>query len=361
LGPIVVVFEKALSTLWYYGVMEIQRKNKSFFIVGQGIAGSLLAWNLMKNGHNVTVIDPDHHESSSLISPGIINPITGQRLAVTPQYDLFFRHALKTYSQISAELGGEFLIQKPIIRVLRNSEEWERCHQLKTAPDSRSYVTGVHRAGRYGTTVHDPFGTLTIAKGGHLQTALLLKAMRKHFAEKKMLIDERLVYEDLKLGDGPVQWRSHTFDAVIFCEGFKAKQNPWFKDLPYNFAKGEILRIAFESAPLPDAILCQRQWCLPLQDGTYLAGSTYDRDNINTLPSPEGEAYILEGLSDFLPAKVNILERYAAVRPVMLNQKPVIKMHRTIPQLGIFNGFASKGILWAPYYAAEFAASFPPQ
>ena len=59
-------------------------KPKKILIVGQGIAGSVLGWHLIKAGHAVLIVDRNHHESSSIISAGIINPITGQRLAVLP-------------------------------------------------------------------------------------------------------------------------------------------------------------------------------------------------------------------------------------------------------------------------------------
>ncbi len=326
-----------------------------YLIVGQGIAGSTLAWHLMKRGRTVLIVDEDHHSSSSMISAGIINPITGQRLAVTPQFDLFLDHAIRTYTDIGAELKTTFFIPKPIVRVLRNAEELARAHHLNTLPAAQPYIAGIQPQGHYGTGIHDPFGTLTIAQGGYLQTALLLKALRKYFTDKNMLRNERFSYDDLTLTDSDVQWRSQKFDAVIFCEGFQARQNPWFKELSYNFAKGEIIKIAFGSAPLPDAILCQQQWCLPTEDGSYLAGSTYDRANINTLPTEEGAAAILQGLSDFISSPVQMIERYAGVRPVMLDQKPVVGMHPSVPRVGIFNGFASKGILWAPYYAEMFA------
>jgi glycine/D-amino acid oxidase-like deaminating enzyme len=328
--------------------------SKTYLLIGQGITGSVLAWCLLKAGHRVVIVDANHHEASSIISAGIRNPITGQRLAVTPQFDLFAAHADSMYSQISAELGSIFFIPKPIIRVLRNHEEVKRCRYLNTLPSAQPYIGGIHPEGYYGKAIHDPFGTLTISRGGYFQTQLLLKALKKYFIERKMLVEEHFVYDDLKLIDQEVVWKSQRFDAVIFCEGFKAKQNPWFKELPYNFAKGELLKIAFDSHALPDAILCQQQWCLPALDGTYLAGATYDRLNIDTMTTPEGQAAILKGLSDFIPATARVLERYAAVRPVMLNQKPVVAMHPSIPRLGIFNGFGSKGFLWAPYYAETF-------
>lgn len=329
-------------------------KPKKILIVGQGIAGSVLAWHLIKTGHAVLVVDRSHQESSSIISAGIINPITGQRLAVLPQFDLFFSHAMTTYDQMSAGLGARFFIPKPIIRVLRSAEESDRARHLQSLASAQPYISGLHEPGHYGKGLIDPFGTLTIARGGHLQTHALLTALKHFFINRRMLIEENLAYEDLIVQEHSITWKDQTFDSVIFCEGFKAKYNPWFKDLPYNFAKGEILRVAFDAPALPDAILCQQQWCLPNTDGTYLAGSTYDRVNIDTQTTEEGQAAILQGLKNFIPSNPRVISASAAVRPVMLDPKPVMALHPSNPRLGIFNGFASKGILWAPYYAEQF-------
>ncbi len=327
---------------------------KKILIVGQGIAGSVLAWQLTKTGHAVVIVDCNHYESSSVISAGIINPITGQRLALVPQFDLFFEHAMTTYAQMAAELGAQFFIPKPVIRVLRSSEEQERARYLQNLTSAQPYIDGLNEPGYYGHGLIDPFGSLTINQGGHLQTHALLSSLKRYFLNRQMLIEEHLAYDELIVKEHSITWKNQTFDAVIFCEGFKAKNNPWFKDLAYNFAKGEILRVAFDSPALPDAILCQQQWCLPNTDGTYLAGSTYDRVNIDTQTTKEGQMAILQGLKKFIPFNPRIINANAAVRPVMLDPKPIMALHPSNSRLGIFNGFASKGTLWAPYYAEQF-------
>lgn len=334
---------------------------RSFLIIGQGIAGSLLAWHLSKAGHAVSIVDRGHKDSSSMVAAGLVNPITGQRLALTPRFDLFAQHAQESYTSISAELGDVFFVPKPILRVLRSAQEQERARQLIQHPDSSAYALRLDAPGTHKEALHDPFGSLVIAGGGHLRTRAFLEALKSYFTDKGMLICEGIDHSDIGLHQEYIDWKGRRFDAVICCEGFAAKDNPWFKDLPYNLAKGEILKATINSDRLPDAIICQQQWLLPDTNGIYWAGSSYDRDNINTQPTPEGEAAIFKGVRDFLRAEIRIIERYAGVRPVMIDQKPVVEMHPSIARVGIFNGFASKGILWAPYYARQFAQTLSQQ
>ena len=52
-------------------------------IVGFGIAGALLARELLARGVRVTANDVADPESSSLVAAGMITPITGKRLKPT--------------------------------------------------------------------------------------------------------------------------------------------------------------------------------------------------------------------------------------------------------------------------------------
>jgi len=49
-----------------------------FLIVGQGLAGSLLAWELIQRGCSVLVVDKGE-ENASQVAAGLINPVTGIR------------------------------------------------------------------------------------------------------------------------------------------------------------------------------------------------------------------------------------------------------------------------------------------
>ena len=44
-------------------------------ILGQGLAGSLLAWHLIGGGQKVRVIDDAHRSSASKVAAGLINPL----------------------------------------------------------------------------------------------------------------------------------------------------------------------------------------------------------------------------------------------------------------------------------------------
>ena len=65
------------------------KNNLDFLIVGQGIAGSLLAWHLLRLGASIIVIDDNHAGAASLVAAGIINPISGIRMVPSWEFNRF--------------------------------------------------------------------------------------------------------------------------------------------------------------------------------------------------------------------------------------------------------------------------------
>ena len=95
----------------------------NIFIVGQGLAGTLLAWNLRRRGGEVTIADADLPGSASAVAAGIINPVTGKRFVKSWRFDEFFPVARATYLALEQELGVPIWQEQPIVRLLATAEE----------------------------------------------------------------------------------------------------------------------------------------------------------------------------------------------------------------------------------------------
>ncbi len=326
---------------------------RKFLIVGQGIAGSLLAHALLERQQAVVIVDDFHRCSSSMMSAGIINPITGKRFAVMPQFDMFYQNALTCYDNFSRRYKQSFFISKPIIRIFNNVEEQRH---FFTKPDNERYLIQVNEPGYYHNGLIDPWGSVVISSGGYCLTTALLEFMRDDFKHQGCLREELFQQDDLKMIANGVQWKGERFDAVIFAQGYHVMANPWFKDLPFHHVKGELLRFHAPDQHWPDAIITQGKWCLPLGNGVFMAGATYDRDVLDYEATPQGLSEIMSSIEGMLKGEKTISQHQAAIRPALIDQKPVIGWHAQHPCIGIFNGFGSKGFLLAPWYALEFAA-----
>jgi len=54
--------------------------NTDFLIIGQGLAGSLLAWTLLQQQQTVVLVDSQDPQGASQVAAGLVNPVVGQRL-----------------------------------------------------------------------------------------------------------------------------------------------------------------------------------------------------------------------------------------------------------------------------------------
>src|ERR1044071_3005463 len=99
-----------------------------YIIVGQGIAGTMLAWFLKKNNKSFIIIDRFSASSSSQVAAGIIHPITGRRIVKTWMADTLIPFAKKTYQEMeeffSVEKGNSFFHPLPVVELISNSREY---------------------------------------------------------------------------------------------------------------------------------------------------------------------------------------------------------------------------------------------
>ena len=71
--------------------MNYQVKRRiDYLIVGQGLAGSALAWELMQRGRSVVVYDERVRNRASAFAAGIFNPITGKYMTKAWLADTIF-------------------------------------------------------------------------------------------------------------------------------------------------------------------------------------------------------------------------------------------------------------------------------
>ena len=94
-------------------------------------------------------------------------------------------------------------------------------------------------------------------------------------------------------------------------------------------------------------------WLLPLQNGLYRFGASYQWDPLDELPDNSIKQNLLNSVMQLLNQHKQIrVQRHAAgIRPATSDTQPFVGMHPKLPNMGIFNGFGSKGSLLIPHYA----------
>jgi glycine/D-amino acid oxidase-like deaminating enzyme len=319
----------------------------NYLIVGQGIAGTMLSHFLRKKGRRILVADCYNFSSSTNVAAGILNPITGRRLVKTWKADLIFPFAEKTYLELEEMLGEKFYYPKNIVKTLTSEEDISFFMHRSQDPGYEQFILS------QGEVVEDQNVTFEITKAGYVDMSKLVSAYRLKLLREKALIECLVQNCDIVFNGDKIFWRDNSFDKVIFCEGHRAVDNPFFSWLPFVLAKGEIIMI-YCSDYKKDKILMKDIFVLPLGNGYYKVGSTYQWDNLNENPTEEGKKELTEKLASLLDIPYEIMDHRAGIRPAVKDRKPLIGLHPVHDKIGIFNGFGAKGASLTPYFAKHF-------
>jgi len=324
-----------------------------YIIVGQGIAGSMLAWFLLDAGKNVLVIDEFNPHCSSRLASGIINPVTGKRLVKSWRTDELLPFAKQTYERLEQALGIHFFTEKKICRIFSNKEDFQFFRQKKDVGELPGYVKPLDTIPECFTG--SSLGGIEISGVYQVQYPELLSALRKFFHEKNMLAEEKFEFARLVVESGGVRYKKINASKIIFCEGSYAVKNPYFRWLPFCLAKGEMLTVMMPGFP-EEAIWHKGVFISPLGKSLCRVGSTYEWNFTDELPSEKGKSELTSRLKKAVLLPFEVVDHVAAIRPTVADRRPLIGLHPGYPQLAVFNGLGTKGALLAPFFAQQFTA-----
>lgn len=319
-------------------------------IVGAGLAGTTLAWELRWRGVSVHVIDRDEPVTASKVAAGLLTPITGKRLAPAWRYAEFLRTAEAFYRRVEVETGGHFFARRPIVRLFQTEDERDRYEKKHPGFGDAAREPTPPLSDEFSR----PLGGFEMPTAAHLRVADYLAASRERFDDSFRVGS----VEPGELTIHPDEIAVPKWDlrakVVVFCQGLWLRDNPLFRGVPFTPAKGEILTLRVPG--LAEARVVNRGvWLLPVGGDTFLCGSTYDRDRLDHEPTPAGRDEICSRLSAFLRRPFEVIDHRAAVRPIVDERKPVLGFLPDAPRVGVFNGLGSKGSLVAPFFARQLA------
>ena len=323
-----------------------------YLIVGQGIAGTSLAFHLMDVGKKVLIVHDSTLPSSSRVAAGIFNPLTGKKLVKTWLADDLFPYARQFYTGLEDRLGANFVHEAPIYRPFRSIAE-QNTYLAQTAdPKIASYVKQTGKPADLTDYVHAAFGGLEVIRAGWIDLPVLLDYSRQYFIDNQMFKDEAFDVNALVVTDKQVEWKGFTFGKVVFCQGFKALENDFFNWLPFTPVKGQILEITTEK-PVQNYIVNQGIFMFPIRENVCKVGATYSWDPLDWKATKEATMELDEKLGALLKTGYQVTSEMAGIRPSVKDRRPLIGTHPENDKVCIFNGLGTKGITLAPFFANE--------
>lgn len=315
-------------------------------IIGQGIAGSALAWQLRWLGQSVLIVDRDEAVTSSKIASGLISPISGKRSAVSWRFDELWPVAGDFYRRVEEETGQSLLHCRPMLKVDHHAELTRR-GDLQDFVGKQSELPAPFVPGTRVTELQP---------AGRLDVPAFLRATRKAFGPDGHRIADIDPSRDLEIAADGIVIRRLGVEAsrLVFCQGIAADGNVWFPHAIFEPTKGEILTLKIPGLAMKN-VVSHDVWLAPIGDEDFLAGATYEREFRDTQPTSGGREEILEKVSVFAPAEIEVVAHHAALRPSMRGRLPQVGFSAEDRRIAFFNGLGSKGALRAPRVARQLA------
>ena len=319
-------------------------------IIGMGIAGTCLAWQLLDRGADIHIYDICDANSCSRIAAGIVNPVTGRRFVLSWRFAELNETARNFYQQMEQELDIFIMHQMPIVRNIEDQRFKDDILAKIADPVYSDYLSE-------SCFDHEDFKTaseLVEVRGGmRVDMEKLIKTSRNVFKADGTLKDIRVETGDIVIEDNSFTIGCESYDKIVFCEGASGASNPWFSYLPFNLSKGELLIIT--GNPSYDFMYKDKVFFVPMNTEEVWIGSAYQWNFDDELPTEAGKEKLIDKLNSFCKKAYDISEHKAAVRPTVKDRRPLLGEHPDLSDLYIFNGLGTKGANLAPWMSAHMA------
>lgn len=325
-------------------------------VVGQGIAGTLISYALLDKGQSICVIDSPQDYGASKAAAGLINPITGRYFTKSWMIDDLLPQAVSTYEALGALLGHQFWYPADIYRTLPSIKQYNDWSARLIQEPYQSYAREVHDYGPYTEMVNQDEGVALIKQGGRVEVNALLGSYQEYLQSKNSYMAEKFEHNRLSVEEDRVSYGEITADYIIFAEGVGVLENPYFKDVPLQPAKGEALHVKLDGITDNDTILKHQQYLVPMvDDNMYWSGGGFAWKYESCDTTEEFRMSQVSDLESFLNIDVKVQHHVSGVRPCVKDRKPLIGRHDDYRHLYLFNGLGTKGTSLAPYFAEMLA------
>lgn len=325
-----------------------------FIIVGQGLAGTTLAHIFLQQGQKVLIIDNAAPITSSKVAAGVWNPVVFRRYTYSFQAPQLLAFNSEFYPRIEALVGEKFYFPIQYYKVFSSKDDYTHW-KVKTHEEEMVPFLGPEAQNVLDDKIYNvPHSAAEILQCGYVDVKKYLSASLTYFSD--FFMEEEFDYSQLSISPGKVNYKQYEAKAIVFCEGMKALQNPWWQHLPFAPAKGEVLTIQAE-LPITDVIINKGIFIVPIGNNTYRAGATYRWEDMENTPTEDARLELIEKLEKLITVPYKITDHKAAVRPATVDRRPMLGLHPQHTQIAIFNGLGSRGVMLAPYFAHQLAGN----
>jgi glycine oxidase len=323
-----------------------------YIIVGQGLAGSCLAIQLLEQGKRILVIDQYDAHSATQVAAGLFNPITGRVMSKTWKADLLFPYLHDFYRKSERLTGGKFFHSMSLYRPFISVEEQNEWMGKSANPEFAEYLDSVHINPLQPDQVKNPYGGLKLKQCGYLDTVAFTRAVRKYITHNATLLEEHFDEDALTFTETGITYKGYQAKKLVLCQGVQTLSGKLFSWLPIRQLKGETLTL--QTDHIISTIYNRGVYVVP---GIWKVGATYQANDRTQATTENARTELTEKLEELVAFPYNIITQSWGMRPTTPDRKPILGVHPQYTQAVVFNGLGTKGVSLAPYFSGVLAAA----
>jgi len=325
-------------------------KHVDYIIVGNGLAGIAFCEQLRKHNKDYVVFDNQSQHSSS-VAAGLYNPVILKRFTKVWNAKFQLELALPKYKELEELLHVKLNHELPVYRKFTSIEEQNDWFTASDKPVLSDFLSTTLIKNE-NPSIHAKFGFGEVLHSGRINTSQLIALYRDFLDKKNRLYKEEFHHHQVELKQNSVQYKNIVSKYIVFAEGFGLHINPFFKNLPLNGTKGEMLTIKAPNLNM-NFILKSSVFVVPLGKDLYWIGATYEREDKTHLITPEGKDELIDKLKKIINCDFEVIHQVAGIRPTTKDRRPLVGTHPEYKNLFVLNGLGTRGVMMSPFVAQE--------
>ena len=321
-----------------------------YIIVGLGLAGISFCEQLEKHNKSFMVVSNDS-QTSSVVAAGLYNPVILKRFTLAWNAKEQLDVAIPHYKELERKMGLQLDYKVPVLRRFASIAEQNAWFEASDKKGLQHFLSSEIEQNK-NKSIDAPYGYGKVKYTGRIDTGKLLLAYTDYLRRKEQLISESFDYNALEVHANGISYKAVEAKQIVFAEGFGLRQNPYFKYLPLNGTKGELLTI--KSAALKEEnVIKSSVFVIPLGNNRYRIGATYERKDKTNAPTLEAKSELIKKFEAFVSCDYEVECHSAGIRPTVTDRKPLVGRHAVHKNIYVLNGLGSRGVMIGPYAAKQ--------
>ena len=329
--------------------------DKDILIIGQGVAGTCLAWTAIQHNLTFDIYDYQSSKNTSSVSSGIVNPLTGPKFVKSWKVDEFMKTSKELYTYISDELGENLIDHNNLWRHLPDAFA-ENIWNSRLLDENYDYLIDDRSDGDIKKYFKNSKSFKCIKSSFRIRCNPLIALSKSLWLKSDNYIESKVDFDQLIFGKQNVQYKHKRYKFCVVCLGHYGVHNSLFESPDYRPVKGEILIVEIEDF-YQEAMVKFDKFILPLGNNLFWIGSNYQFDYRDEMPDKSQISSLIEFLDNVVCRPYRIVDHWSGIRPATRFRRPFIGYHHHYKRAILFNGLGTKGVSMAPYFSRKIIHS----